>query len=152
MKIGMPVDTMLAWMSCTATTCGTCSKWERTSSRSRPLGVSSRSTRTALRNSLMARGIIMSAMMPPATASNPAQPVQMSTLADTITATDPKASFMTSRNAAFMFMLSSLCDARIKIDPILAARPSMPMKSSNRTSFTSSADPPKSLMPASTSA
>lgn len=39
-----------------------------------------------------------------------------------------------------------------KIDPILAARPSMPMKSSNRTSFTSSADPPKSLMPASTSA
>lgn len=54
------------------------------------VGVSSRSTRTALRNSLMARGIIMSAMMPPATASNPAQPVQMSTLADTITATDLK--------------------------------------------------------------
>lgn len=59
-------------------------------------------------------------------------------MAETITATDPNASFMTSRNAAFMFMLSSLCPARMKIEPTLAARPSMPMNSSNRTSCTSS--------------
>ena len=77
----------------------TCSRCSRTSSRSSSCGVSSSSTRTALR-SARTPGIIINAMMPPATASKPAQPVEISTMAETITATDPNASFMTSRNAA----------------------------------------------------
>ena len=74
------------------------------------------------------------------------------TTADAMTATEPRASFTTSRNAAFMFMLSLCCPARMMIEPTLAARPRMPKNSSSPLSATCSADPPNSRIPASISA
>lgn len=148
----MPEATVLACRSCTAITWSTPSRCARTWSKSNPVGVSSSNTRIASRTNTYARGIIISAITPPATASKPSHPVAIITTAETITATEPSASLTTSRNAARMFMLSPDCARSTIIDPMLAASPRTPKNSSRRTSLMPSASCPVRRMTASTSA
>jgi hypothetical protein len=80
----------------------------------------------ALRRRFQKRGRIRIPMRIAATASAPAQPVNRMTTAAPITATEPNASFTTSRNAARRLKFAERLVARTRIDATFPTRPMMP--------------------------
>ena len=79
---------------------------------------------------VIARGTISAAINIPATASIRVQPVNAITTALTMTATDPRASLTTSRNAARMFRFAPRPEFSTSIDTRFPSRPTMPNASS----------------------
>ena len=78
------------------------------------------------RSSLIVRGTMSDPMRIDATASARSQPVSAMTTAATITATEPSASFTTSRNAARRLRLLLRAPASTAIDAMFPSRPTTP--------------------------
>ena len=122
-------ETAATCRSCTSITPSTPIMCVRSSPISTLVGVSSMRIATERRRSVSARGAMRTAIRSEAIASARVQPNAHSAPAATMTATDPSASFATSRNAAFMLRFASRPPARIARETTFASRPMTPTRS-----------------------